>query len=206
MFEYQDKETGAVKMMNTADEVIPIVLERLDKIEKQLKAEIYVSSANMRTKAEVDRNEFDSDSFDQCPEMTVSPSNYKKLKDVPNNGYIKIFCSDNDKEGILLRVVDCFIVLDDHKNNEVEKDNNNGGKSQRKDSGKSRNKRCRGKYKISTQKNSFPDLREKKKTPREAAIEKGLIIPEKENTHKKHTYNKNVARWRSNSGINRSYE
>ena len=207
MFEYQDKETGVVKMANMAEEVMPSVLERLDKIERQLKAEIYVSSANMNAKAEIDRNEFDSASFDQFPEMTVSPSNYKKLEDVPNNGYIKIFCADNDKEGILLSVVDGFIILDDHKNDEEKTDNNNGKKKdQRKDSGKRRNKRRRGKYKISTQKNSFPDVREKKKTPRETAIEKGLIVPAEENTHKKHTYNKNVPRWGSRSEISRSYE
>lgn len=206
MFEYQINEVDMAKMANNTDEVISSVLKRLDKIERQLKTEIYVSSANMDVKEEVDRNEFDPTSFAQFPEMTISPSNYKKLKDVPNNGYIKLFCTDNNKEGILLSVVNSFIVLDNHKNDEEKNNNNNGEKNQRKDSGKRKNKRRREKYKISTQKNSFPDVKEKKKTPREAAIEKGLIVPAKENAHKKHTYNKNAPRWRSKSGMSRSYE
>lgn len=145
----------------------------------------------------IDKNEYDTVSANGTTYITVSPSNYEKLKKVVPGEQIRVFCTDNRTEGLVFSLVG---ITHDTVTYEPPK---NETKQKPKKSKKRRAKKSKRKNVTKTT--------QKKLTQREEMIRNGAIVPDNGSPKKRypsHTasipYNRD--RYHSRKDYIRSYE
>lgn len=158
-------EKRVSKLENTY--VIGIDLNNNDKE----KIEELKNSGNVLTAA--DRNEYDTISAVDSIFITVSPSNYTKLKTVKQGEMIRVFCTDNRTEGLVFTL--CGITHDT-VTYEMPKQQNTPKQKPK----KSKKRRAKKSKKKNVQ---------KKITQREQMIKSGMIVPANKTQSTKPTNN-----------------
>lgn len=177
---FVDDVTGHVRCDNCRSDDLLTIEQMIEDIDKRLlrleRPIIHVDVSNAKHLEDlenamknvhldvIDKNEYDTVSVTGSTYITVSPSNYEKLKSVKPGEQIRVFCTDNRTEGLVFSLVGIThdtVTYEPPKNIEKQKPK------------KSKKRRAKKSKRKNTQK-----ITQKKPTQREEMIRSGAIVPD----------------------------